>query len=110
MEVLAHMALLASGLALSRCSSPLSPAAQARAGPCDGNDAFQGTDAQKTMTALWNAFGRCKSFTQSSNGVTATENAIVTMTDSSADSDDGSAAVAMAERIASRLSAAETGK
>lgn len=108
-------------------------------------DAFPGTDAQTVMTALWQAFGSCKNFTQSSNGVTATVTltrsaldgmpagiravevspqfqggetlvairvgyAIVTVLDSSEGSDNGSGAVSMAERIASRLSAAETAK
>lgn len=107
-------------------------------------DAFQGTDAQQAMTALWNAFGRCKSFTQSANGPTTTTYlsrsriggqqdgikavelspeyqggetlvairvgyAIVTVLDSSTGSDNGSAALTMAERIATRLAAAENG-
>jgi hypothetical protein len=108
-------------------------------------DAFQGTDAQSAMTALWQVFGRCKTYVQLYNGVTATVTltrsavssqpagikavelspefhggetivairvgyAIVTVLDSSEGSDDGSAAVAMAERIASRLATAEHGK
>jgi hypothetical protein len=34
-------------------------------------DAFQGTDAQRAMTALWQSFGRCHTFTETSSGVTA---------------------------------------
>lgn len=108
-------------------------------------DAFQGADAQKAMTALWQAFGRCATFTETSSGVTAKMTvsrsmiggkwtgiksvqlspayiggdtavairvgyAIVTVFDSTESSDDGSAAISMAEQIASRVKAAETGR
>jgi hypothetical protein len=108
-------------------------------------DAFQGGDAQKAMTLLWKAFGRCATFTESSSGVTAKMTvsrskldgqlagiksvqvspayiggdtlvairagySVVTIFDSTEASDDGSAAISMAERIARRLSAAETSK
>lgn len=105
-------------------------------------DAFQGADAQKAMTALWQAFGHCATFTEPYSGTTAKITltrsmiggqwsgiksvllspafaggetlvairagyAIVTVIDSVDSSDDGSAAVTMAEKIASRVSAAE---
>jgi hypothetical protein len=108
-------------------------------------DAFQGGDAQKAMTALWQAFGRCATFTTSYGGATANMAlgkamisgkwtgikavelspsfvgatdlvairvgyAIVTVLDSAESSDGGAAAVSIAEKIASRVSAAEAGK
>jgi hypothetical protein len=108
-------------------------------------DAFQGADAQKAMTALWQAFGRCGTFTTSYGGVTANMAlgkatisgkwtgikavelstsfvgatnlaairvgyAVVTVLDSAETSDGGAAAVALAEKIASRLQAGEAGK
>jgi hypothetical protein len=108
-------------------------------------DAFQGADAQKAMTALWQAFGHCATFTEPYSGTTAKMTlsrsmiggqwsgiksvlvspafaggetmvairagyAIVTVIDSVDSSDEGSAAVSMAERIASRLSAAEAAR
>lgn len=109
-------------------------------------DAFEdAAGTQQAMTGLWQAFGRCASFTETSSGVDAkmtltrsmisgrwtgiksvvlspsynggdtmvairAGDAIVTVFDSTESSDDGSAAVSMAERIASRVSAAEAGK
>lgn len=35
-------------------------------------DVFTGSDAQKAMTTLWNEFGKCASFSSSSNGATTT--------------------------------------
>jgi len=107
-------------------------------------DAFQGADARNAMTALWHAFGLCKTFDQEYAGVAAPTSltrsalrgtwpgikaveisptyeggltlvfirvgyAIVTVLDSSTGSDDGSAAISMAERLADRLAAAEKG-
>jgi hypothetical protein len=108
-------------------------------------DAFEdAADTQQAMTGLWQAFGRCASFTETSSGVDAKMTltrsmisgrwtgiksvllspsydggetmvairagyAIVTVFESSESSDDGSAAVSMAERIAGRVSAAEAG-
>jgi hypothetical protein len=107
--------------------------------------AFQGADAQKAMTALWQAFGRCANFTEAYGGMNAkialtrsmiggqwagiksvqltpafvggdtavairVGYAIVTVFDSTESSDDGSAAISMAERIAGRVSAAEAGQ
>lgn len=108
-------------------------------------DAFQGADAQKAMTGLWQTFGRCGTFTTSYGGMTASMAlgkamisgkwtgvkavelspsfvgatslvairvgyAIVTVLDSAETSDGGAAAVAMAEKIASRVQAAEAAK
>jgi len=36
-------------------------------------DVFTGTDAQKVMTSLWQAFGTCASFKYQSNGTTVSE-------------------------------------
>lgn len=102
-------------------------------------DTFTGDDAQRAMTAIWQVFGKCSTFTQTSGGTTATYtttrkqlpgvgddaieavqtspayyggttlvairvgNVIVTTMDSSPGSDNGSAAVGYAERIAKNL-------
>jgi hypothetical protein len=109
-------------------------------------DAFEGSaDTEQAMAGLWQAFGRCASFTETSSGVdakiTMTRSmiggkwtgiksvelspayiggdtmvairvgyAIVTVFDTTESSNDGSAAVSMAEQIANRVKAAEAGQ